>query len=293
MEQVAINGKPYSFTNRVQEQHRIRESFLQLARMTFGLRLEEWREEYIPYVLADGERVAANVSVNLMDFRLHGQERRYVQLGTVMTHPEERGRGLSRWIMERVLKDWGGRCEALYLFANDSVLDFYPRFGFREREEYRFSRPVCPRPGRVRRLNPDDPEDWRLVWERGRLGNPFSALTMKGADTLLEFYCRWPEAPFRDNLYYLAEQDAAAVAEHQEGTLVLREVFGGRGELLPLAESLAGPETRTVALDFAPEETEGWQREILREEDTTLFVWEGGEDPFLGEALRFPTLSYA
>ena len=126
MEQVTIGGGNYRFFCRAGEKPRIREGLNQLAGQTFGIRLEDWGEDYRPYILFDGERAVANVSVNRMDFRLHGQVRRYIQLGTVMTHPDYRCRGLSRWLMERVLREWGGRCDALYLFANDSVRTFIP-----------------------------------------------------------------------------------------------------------------------------------------------------------------------
>lgn len=73
-----------------------------------------------------------------------------------------------------------------------------------------------------------------------------------------------------------------AVADYQGETMELLEVFGGKGELLPLAEYLAAPETRTVVLGFAPETAEGWKQAPLREEDTTLFVWKGGRGSFYG-----------
>lgn len=129
--------------------------------------------------------------------------------------------------------------------------------------------------------------------ERFLGGNPFSALTLKGGDTLLDFYCRWPEAPFRNSLFYLADGDAVAVAEYRGDTLELREVLGGEGSLPGLAESLARPETRRAVLGFAPADAGPWSREVLWEEDTTLFVWSGGKAPFDGEKLRFPALSHA
>lgn len=55
-------------------------------------------------------------------------------LGTVMTHPDYRNRGLSRWLMERVLKEWGERGHALYLYANDGVRSFYPGLDFKRRK---------------------------------------------------------------------------------------------------------------------------------------------------------------
>lgn len=47
-----------------------------------------------------------------------------------MTDVKYRDQGLLRIIMEKVIAEWKDKCELIYLFANDSVLDFYPKFGF-------------------------------------------------------------------------------------------------------------------------------------------------------------------
>lgn len=79
-----------------------RESFMALAERVFGLSFKEWyaggwwSERYRPYVLAHGDRVLACIAVNVMDTAWRGKDRRYIQLGTVMTDPACRGQGLSR-----------------------------------------------------------------------------------------------------------------------------------------------------------------------------------------------------
>lgn len=78
---------------------RLRQSFNRLARDTFGLDFEPWYQngfwggQYDPWsLLLDGE-IAANVSVNRINCLLDGQRRQYLQLGTVMTRADLRGRG--------------------------------------------------------------------------------------------------------------------------------------------------------------------------------------------------------
>ena len=45
--------------------------------------------------------------------------------------------------MEWILQNWSDRCDGIYLFANDTVLDFYPKFGFLPAEEAQvFFRPL-------------------------------------------------------------------------------------------------------------------------------------------------------
>ena len=126
----------------------LRESFNQLAGRVFHLSFENWyqngfwKDNYIPYsVVIDGE-VVANVSVNHCDMNYKGNVVKLIQLGTVMTDPAFRGRGYSKALMEEIMKDYDGKVDGIYLFANDSVLDFYPKFGFREAKEYQYSKDV-------------------------------------------------------------------------------------------------------------------------------------------------------
>ena len=121
-----------------------------------------WTDAYIPYTLMDGDTAAANISVNTMKTIWNGQIKNYIQLGTVMTAPSCRKQGLSRFLLEEIKKDWEGRCDGMYLFANNTVLDFYPRFGFSRQEQYQCSLPVLPQKGVIRKLSMDKPEDRRI-----------------------------------------------------------------------------------------------------------------------------------
>ena len=115
----------------------LRGSFDRLARRTFDLTFEDWYQngfwgdDYIPYSVVIDGAVAANVSVNRTNFVLDGETKRFIQLGTVMTDERYRNRGLIRRLMTEIDRDFAGQADGVYLFANDSVLDFYPKFGFR------------------------------------------------------------------------------------------------------------------------------------------------------------------
>ncbi|HOJ77740.1 MAG TPA: GNAT family N-acetyltransferase [Bacillota bacterium] len=54
-----------------------------------------------PYI--DHDEVIANVSVSELQMLIEGQEVSALQIGTVMTHPEYRGKGLARKLMECVI----------------------------------------------------------------------------------------------------------------------------------------------------------------------------------------------
>ena len=99
----------------VRENDALRSSFDALAQRVFGISFEDWYlrgywgEADRPYVLAEGETVLAGAAANLMDLRWDGEVHRCIQIGTVMTAPEARGRGLSRRLLEELLCDWAGR----------------------------------------------------------------------------------------------------------------------------------------------------------------------------------------
>ena len=151
----------YTLVKQVRDNAPLRESFFALARRVFGLSFEEWHragwwtDRYVPYTMVyrDGS-AAANVSVNRIDTVWRGEALRLVQLGTVMTAPAHRGKGLSRSLMEAVLDDWGRTCDGVYLYANGTVLEFYPKFGFVPAREHVCTLPL-PLPLRPARRGPN------------------------------------------------------------------------------------------------------------------------------------------
>ncbi|WP_326717516.1 GNAT family N-acetyltransferase [Vagococcus jeotgali] len=65
-----------------------------------------------------------------MTFVINKKKHQVLQLGTVMTKETYRDQGLSRRLIEEILKDYQGKVDMIFLFANETVLEFYPKFGF-------------------------------------------------------------------------------------------------------------------------------------------------------------------
>lgn len=293
----------YKLEKKVRDIAPVRNAFNALAVQTFQLSFESWYENgywsqsYLPYTMMDGGTAAANISVNLMKTRWNGQIKSFIQLGTVMTHPAYRGQGLSRYLMEEVFRDWKDRCDGFYLFANKTVLDFYPRFGFQRETEYQCSLPLTPsadgKYGKARRLDMDSPSDRSLLEAHYRMSNPFSLLPSLDNFSLLMFYCG---SFLKDCVYYLPDYDAAAVAEQdtESGTLLCHDIFCPPGRSLPeILFCLAPAGTQKAVLGFLPEGISDSHLTPLSNEDDTLFTRIPGENPFHGHRLRFPDLSHA
>ena len=316
----------YKFIGDYKDLSEYRQGLNELTRKTFGFSFEPWYQKgfwgkrYIPYSLAVEDQIVANVSVNDLVFDFEGKGLHALQIGTVMTDAKVRGEGLSRKLMEDVLKLWRDKVDFIYLFANDSVRDFYPKFGFRKVREIQWSasRSEIENLSRLqpkeqgcvfRQLNPQMLRDFRRdqeddllhqLMDRIRNGSGKSALAMLDNVDLVMFYLT---GFMSHHVYHTPDGELFAVCEEEEGVLHIHEVYGQGVSLVSVAAAMSrlmdleGRPVHTVVLGFTPKETHGFTSGELMEEDHTLFVLDG-ENPsfdhvFLRNGLIFPVLSRA
>lgn len=274
----------------------LRGSFNRLAKATFDLDFEPWyqmgfwTDDYNPYsVLLDGE-IVANVSVNRTDMIIAGERRRLYQLGTVMTAEAYRNRGYIRAIMAQIDKDTAD-ADGVYLFGGDNVLEFYPKFGFVRGTEHLYTKTVeqegeC----MMERVRMDGPAGWirlRVAMENSRFE---TACTMADNPGLIFFYA----AQFmQDCVYYDRQLDAWAIAEIEDGEMLLHNVFAPAGVTLEDVIASFGREVRQVTLGFAPGDPAGFDCMPFHEQDCTFFVRGAAFDDFARRRLRIPSLSHA
>lgn len=294
-----INDKEYVFIYNYKDNNALRDSFNSLTEKTYDFNFKQWYEngywgdKYIPYSLLDGDKIVANVSVNVMDFLILGEEKRFVQIGTVMTDEEYRGQGFSRTLMEIVLKEWQDKCDLIYLFANDSVLDFYPKFGFELCNEYQYSINKIKegKLEKIRKMNMDNHKDRDFVYNIVCNAIPLSKVSMRNNPSLIMFYCLYF---MKDNIYYIEDYDAVVVCDFSEEVLYVQDVFTTKEvELEKIINGIMNEKTKKVVLGFTPSDISTYEKTLVREEDTTLFIKTGKDNPFKREALMFPVLSHA
>ncbi len=274
----------------------LRASFNALAEKTFGLNFENWYrlgcwgDNYIPYSLVEGGRVIANVSVNRTDLVMGGGRKKIYQLGTVMTDPAYRNRGCIRRIMAQVERDIAD-ADGVYLFANDSVVAFYPKFGFTPGREFLWEKKIT-QTGENRMENvPMDTRENRDRLETAMAASSFpTGCHMVDNPGLIFFYA----AQFlADCVYYCAGLNAWVIAEIGEGKLMLHNVFAGEGVTLDDVIAAFGAGISSVTLGFTPAETAGFESRELKEEDCTFFVKGNAFRDFGERRLRIPSLSHA
>lgn len=274
----------------------LRASFNALAEKAFGLSFENWYrigfwgDAYQPYSIVENGQVVANVSVNRTDLMVGGQRKQLYQLGTVMTAEEYRNRGFIRAIMAEVEQDIRDG-EGVYLFANDEVLEFYPKFGFNRSQEFVYSKTVAQEGDFLWQQIPmDGPENWEKLRKAIESNRFADACHMVGNPGLIFFYA----AQFlQDCVYYNQKLDAWIIAEREGDSLMLHNVFSGPEISLEAVISTFGREVREITLGFTPAETDGFTCRELKEEDSTFFVKGAFFDTFAEKKLRIPSLSHA
>jgi predicted N-acetyltransferase YhbS len=213
-----------------------------------------WTPGYEAHALAEGGELLANVSVMRMRLVIGGRELRGAQLGAVGSVPEVRGRGLVRPLLEHVLARLEPEADLVFLYANESVLDFYPRFGFRRVQEsvFELEGALDPAPAPALRLDLDDPSQ-RAAWLGACAGSlpPTERFGVRDYGSVALWHaCNF----YPRDVRVLDGGEAYAVAVQRDDTLHLLDLAApGLFDLLPvLPRLLTGPIAR-VRFGFCPE----------------------------------------
>lgn len=279
------------------DQSELRYSFNKLAKKTYGLNFEDWYQNgywgdnYNPYSLVKDGKVVANVSVNLMNIKWNGVSRHFIQLGTVMTDTQYRNRGFIRKIMEAIETDYANKVDGMYLFANDSVVEFYPKFGYRKAIEHQYSKQISITvSATMRQTSMNDKATWETLEHAIHKSKIFGQFEMINNSGLFMFYVT---KFMQGNVYYDEILDTYVIAGIEGDGLLIHAIFSEYEVELNDVIKAFGKNIKKVTLGFTPKNTSGYICTELQEDNTTLFVKGNVFADFEKEKLMFPTLAHA
>jgi GNAT superfamily N-acetyltransferase len=295
---ITLGNTKYNYLIGYQHDDRYRLSFNALAQSIFPISFEEWyqsgywKDKYIPYTLFDGDRAIANASVNIMDFNSLGQKKRYIQIGTVMTDPAYRNKGLSRFLMLDIIKKWNEKCDFIYLFANSTALEFYPKLGFEPVKEYEYFKSVNSKisANSFEKLNMDNNTNREKLYDYAKNSRFFGKLSMQENADLVLFDCI---TFLKDNVYYNKSLDVIVITTFNENQLCLWDIFSKNDvELESIVNALMNSEIKELVLGFTPTNSESY---LVREASgpDVLFIQKEKTSLFYNNKLMFPLLSHA
>ncbi|PLR96746.1 GNAT family N-acetyltransferase [Bacillus sp. T33-2] len=249
------------FINAYHDQDHLRRSFNELAGHIFGISFESWYQDgywtdkYIPFSIVDGDKIVANVSVNKVDLVISGQKRRALQIGTVMTHPAYRDRGLSRRLMNEILEEYEDSYDLIYLFANHNVLEYYPKFGFKAMEETQFAMDFIKNYSKIqgiRKLSGLKDEDLQFIHQTSSERQPVShQFGSENTQELLMFYAI---NVFHDDIYYLEDDKVIVICKNDNDELHLFDIIGtSEFNIESILNTVATEDTRKIVFHFTPD----------------------------------------
>lgn len=283
----------YTYITDFKNNDKQRKAFNTLCKEIFCFDFEVWYQsgfwgnQYIPHALMDGDIAIANVSANIMDFEINGMRKRYIQIGTVMTHPDYRNKGLGRWLMDKVLDTYKDKVDGFYLFGNDSVLDYYPKFGFKKSKEYTYSSKISSNAqGDFKPVVSSDAEREKYIkYIQDAKANDGFFMHNLG---LMSFWTSNLE-----DLYYSKDLDTYVHAEIDNQCLELNSIISPNAVDLNDVINAFGYCTDNVELNFTPLNKRDFTVKEYHEDDCTLFYL--GDDLKIveDEQLHFPVFSHA
>ncbi len=246
-----------------------------------------WKDQYKPFAILGSGKILSNVTVCLMDVIIHGQSYKAVQIGAVGTIPEYRNQGLSRILMEYVLNKYEDKVDLFFLFANESVLEFYTKFGFRKIKEKIFTldSQIPDVKYSSRKLNLQNSRDYKLVQDlinqRNDITRIFGAENY-GCITMWHIFNN-----YKNNLYYLEEEDAIILKTEKRNEMYIREIiFHEPFEVLPaLSKIIESDRIEKIFYYFPPDQIRfPYNKESYH--NSHLFIKSNLE--FDGDLLKFP-----
>jgi GNAT superfamily N-acetyltransferase len=233
-----------------------------------------WSNKYIPFSIIEDNKIISNVSVSKMNILINGDYFNGIQFGTVGTLPEHRNRGLSKFLMEYVLNKFENVCDIFFLFANETVLDFYPKFGFTQYNEVVF-KSSSEFPGSdycARKLNISDSADLFIIKkclkERLALTKFFGAIDYA-------FITHWHLLNvFPDNLFYVEDEDVILICKEENNQLHIWDVIYSAPVNLSVVVSkiIRNKNLHSIHYYFPPDQLVFNYDEIIPDKDSYLFV---------------------
>ena len=183
-----------------------------------------WTEDYEVFALVDNGNIVSTIGRSRMRLVIEGEDWKGYQLGAVATLERYRGRGLARQLMEWVIASLDEVDQSIILFANSSVLAFYPRFGFKRLPQRRSVATIALHPAGMQapRCDLSNPSD------RARLAALCAkARPTQGRLTARDYYwlALWNLTGEPTILAWVPEYDAAVVFMVENDRLVIHDIL--------------------------------------------------------------------
>ncbi|MGK0468342.1 GNAT family N-acetyltransferase [Clostridium sp.] len=251
----------YIIVSNYMNNEKYRLSFNKLSMDIFESDPEKWYEKnlyynkcaFYSYIYHD--KVVANISVNIMDLIVDGQKKTALQLSGIMTHPAHRNKGLSASLINYIIDKYENEYDIIYIFAEDSVLSFYTKFGFKQiiEDSYELdTNQINRKEIMIKKLEIDDKNDCDTILRSIKNRQPLSKkLDIFNDLWPLHIFCMYV---YTDDMYYLEDEDTIVIANREDGCVHIYDVVSlAPIDIDSIIEKIITPDDEKIEFHFIPE----------------------------------------
>lgn len=243
-----------------------------------------------PYAWCDGHDTLSILNVTEMSVQHRGETFKTTQLGTVATLPEFRNQGLCRRLLQQVIKDYQTKVDCMFLFANQSVLDFYPKYDFQPIEESGWRYPIQSVSNDFQPLDLSIQDNQKLLVELIKNHQPVSHLfEVSNSEDIRHFYCR---KIFNEHVYINTAKDTILVAIKEKAKLIVLDVLSTQ-PLPAVFDNFSWPGCRYMDLCFMGDQVgDGASIDRMTNQDDQLMVlvFNRSANKLFSSPVRLPAL---
>lgn len=213
----------------------------------FWYDLDLWDENYESYSISVGDEIVSNICIYKTQVIFEGKRQLALSVGAVATKKEYRGKGLSRKIMEHIIKKYDG--VPMYLSANEDVVEFYPKFGFERAFE---KSPVMDidinNLHEAKKLKYDDEKVKDYIYSRTNYSSEMDCLNTASIN-LFHIHLGY----LKDYIYELNDIKTMIVAYKTDETLKIKAIYSsGEVTFNELVENLPFKDVKKIEFGFLP-----------------------------------------
>jgi len=213
----------------------------------FWYDLNLWDDKYESYAIAERDEIVSNICVFKTQLVFNQKQHLALSIGAVATKKEYRGKGYSKVLMDHIISKYEGI--PMYLSANDSVVDFYPKFGFTRTYEKlpilecKINNSIEPQ-----RLQYNDIKVCNYILNRKNFSQKLDCLNTFSVNV---FHIHW--GYLRECIYEIPEMDTMIIAKRKGTTLKLIGVFSLRDlKFIELLQFLPFSNINKIEFGFMP-----------------------------------------
>ena len=250
-----------------------------------------WTKKYVPFSLIKNDEIISNVSVAYMNVFVNGQKRIAAQIGAVGTLPENRHQGLSRYLMNYVIEKLKNEVQFFFLFANETVMNFYPKFGFRNINENIFTSEIkIPKTHfSAKKLNLSNKTDYSLLQD---LIKKRKVITKYFGAEKYDYITMWHILnTYYNDLYYLEEEGIIFIKTEKDGDLNIWEVIYDKKFNMQQAlnKIISSDKIQRINYYFPPDQLEYKYDQVIVEQSGLFVRGETFKDNVL---IKFPETAH-